>query len=114
MTREEDVVPILRVAHAEQAIKWYEQLGFRQQGEIHRFEPGLPAFATVARGPVHLFLSEHEGDATPNTLVYLWVNDVDEIAQKFGRTPDDMPWARDIEITDPDGNRIRVGTAKEL
>jgi hypothetical protein len=23
-----------------------------------------------------------------------------------------MPWARDFEVTDPDGNRIRVGTPK--
>jgi len=23
-------------------------------------------------------------------------------------TPDEMPWARDIEVTDPDGNRIRL------
>jgi catechol 2,3-dioxygenase-like lactoylglutathione lyase family enzyme len=110
---EEDVVPILRVADADRAVAWYERIGFRKVGE-HRFEPHLPAFVTVARGPVYLYLSEHEGDARPGTLVYLWVGDVDAIAADFRVTPDDMPWARDIELRDPDGNRIRIGTPKEM
>lgn len=25
----------------------------------------------------------------------------------------DMPWARECEITDPDGNRVRVAAAKD-
>jgi hypothetical protein len=76
----------------------------------HRFEPGLPAFVEVARGRVRLFLSEHEGDARPDTLVYLRVRDVDAIAAEFGVRAQDAPWAREIELRDPDGNRLRIGT----
>ncbi|MFI6869305.1 glyoxalase superfamily protein [Nocardia sp. NPDC050406] len=105
----EEVVPILRVADAAAAVRWYERLGFEQRWE-HRFEPGLPAFVEVARGDMRLFLSEHTGDARPDTLVYLSVRDVDAVAAEFGVTPEDAPWAREIELRDPDGNRLRIGT----
>lgn len=106
---DEAVIPILRVEAADVAVKWYELLGFTAQWE-HRFEPHLPAFVEVMRGQVRLFLSEHEGDARPGTLIYLRVDDVDTIAAEFGMRPESNPWAREIELRDPDGNRLRVGT----
>ncbi|WP_129289420.1 glyoxalase superfamily protein [Streptomyces sp. N1] len=105
----EEVVPILRVEDAAAAAAWYERLGFIRQWE-HRFAPGLPAFVEVARGGVRLFLSEHEGDARPATLVYLRVRDVEAIAAEFGVAAEEAPWAREIELRDPDGNRLRIGT----
>ncbi|MFF8565858.1 glyoxalase superfamily protein [Streptomyces albidoflavus] len=105
----EEVVPILRVEDAAAAVAWYKRLGFARQWE-HRFEPGLPAFVEVARGGVRLFLSEHEGDARPDMLVYLRVRDVEAIAAEFGVAAEDTPWAREIELRDPDGNRLRIGT----
>jgi catechol 2,3-dioxygenase-like lactoylglutathione lyase family enzyme len=104
----QQVVPILRVAEWDRAVAWYRTIGFEPDAEPHRFEPGLPAFGAVRNGDVALFLSEHEGDARPGTLVYLWVDEVDPVAAQFGVVPDDMPWARDIEVQDPDGNRIRI------
>jgi catechol 2,3-dioxygenase-like lactoylglutathione lyase family enzyme len=106
----ERVIPILRVEDAERAVRWYERLGFEKTGE-HRFEPGLPAFVTVDRGAIRLFLSEHEGDARPDTLVYMFVDDVDAIAREFGVEPESAPWAREIELRDLDRNRLRIGTA---
>ncbi|WP_171164752.1 glyoxalase superfamily protein [Streptomyces sp. I05A-00742] len=108
----EQAIPILRVANAARAVTWYARLGFTQQWE-HRFEPELPAFVEVARGDVRLFLSEHEGDARPGTLVYLWVHDVDAVAAEFGVEPKNTDWAREVEISDPDGNRLRVATSTE-
>lgn len=103
-------VPILRVADAEASIAWYSRLGFREQFR-HRFEPGSPLYVGVARGAAALHLSEHAGDANPGGLVYLYVPDVDKLAAACDVTTiDDMPWGRDFEVTDPDGNRIRVGT----
>lgn len=106
---EEDVIPVLRVADAAKAVAWYERLGFGAQWE-HRFEPGFPAFVEVARGGLRLFLSEHTGDARPGTLVYLRVRDVEAVASEFGVPVEDAPWAREIELRDPDGNRLRIGT----
>ncbi|MGX1884750.1 glyoxalase superfamily protein [Streptomyces sp. NPDC055287] len=108
----EEVIPILHVEDAGAAAAWYARLGFAKQWE-HRFEPGFPAFVEVARGPVRLFLSEHRGDARPGTLVYLRVRDVDTMAAEFGVAVEDQPWAREIELRDPDGNRLRVGTPAE-
>lgn len=75
---DEAVIPVLRVESAATAVAWYERLGFAKRRE-HRFEPGFPAFVEVARGGVRLFPSEHEGDARPDTLVYLRVRDVDAV-----------------------------------
>ena len=32
------------------------------------------------------------------------------IAEEFGAAVETQPWAREIELTDPDGNRLRIGT----
>ncbi|WP_431045905.1 glyoxalase superfamily protein [Streptomyces sp. P1-3] len=109
---DEEVIPILHVEDAAAAVAWYGRLGFTQQWE-HRFEAGLPAFVEVARGRVRLFLSEHKDDARPDTLVYLRVRDVDAIAAEFGVRAADAPWAREIELRDPYGNRLRVATPTE-
>ncbi|MDA1017871.1 MAG: glyoxalase superfamily protein [Planctomycetota bacterium] len=66
----EEIVPIFRVKHGYETAKWYERLGFEIDGE-HRFAPGLPLYLFLKRGNVQLHLSEHQGDARPNTLVGL-------------------------------------------
>ena len=76
---DEEVIPVLYVEDAARAVAWYERLGFKKEWE-HQFEPTLPWFVSVARGRVHLYLSEHKGDARPNTLVHLNVNDIDAIS----------------------------------
>lgn len=110
---DEYIVPIMHVTDAAVAVAWYERLGFVKEYE-HRFEPGFPLYVGMARGEARLHLSEHKGDALPNTLVYLYVRDVDAIGAEFGVVPDDQPWTREIELTDPDGNRLRVGTPHEV
>ncbi|MFL1381361.1 MULTISPECIES: glyoxalase superfamily protein [unclassified Nocardiopsis] len=104
----EEVIPILRVADAAAAARWYARLGF-EFGWEHRFEPGLPAFVEVHRGRVRLFLSEHTQDARPDTLVYLRLNDIDAVAAEFGVPVEEAPWGRELALRDPDGNRLRVG-----
>jgi catechol 2,3-dioxygenase-like lactoylglutathione lyase family enzyme len=106
---EEEVVPVLRVSDAAAAAAWYRRLDFAQEWE-HRFEPGFPAFVSVARGGVRLFLSEHTGDARPDTLIYLRLRDLDPIAEEFGTAVEQMPWGPEIWLGDPDGNRLRIGT----
>ena len=109
---DEEVVPVLRVEDAGRAVVWYERLGFRKEWE-HQFEPGFPWFVSVARGNVRLYLSEHKGDARPNTLIHLYVTDIDTVAQEFGVHVDEEGLAgRECALEDPDGNRLRVATRR--
>lgn len=57
-----------------------------------------------------LFLSEHPGDARPDTLLHLRVSDVHALGAAVGVIPQDNPWGWEIEASDPDGNRPRIGT----
>lgn len=107
----EELVPIFRVVDAYEAAEWYARLEFVIEGE-HRFAPGFPLYLFLRRGLNALHLSEHEGDARPNTLVYLYVNDVDEIAAEFNAEVEEQPWGREVKLTDPDGNRLRIGQLK--
>jgi hypothetical protein len=108
----EEVVPVLYVENAGRAVAWHERLGFEKQWE-HRFEPGFPWFVSVARGNVHLYLSEHTGDARSNTLVHLYVGDVDAVSREFGIPVDEKGLAgRECDLEDPDGNRLRVATRR--
>ena len=106
-----EVVPILRVADAERAGAWWARLGFVHES-THRFFEGAPAFVSVRREQSRVFLSEHTGDARPDTLLYLWVDDLAAIAKEFTVEPETAGWSdevREIELTDPDGNRLRIG-----
>lgn len=105
---DEDVIPILRVEDAEMAVRWYQLLGFEVQWE-HRADTDAPAFLEIARGPMRLFLSERAEDASPEALIYLSVHDVDAVAAVFDMVPEHTHRAREIELRDPDGNRLRVG-----
>jgi catechol 2,3-dioxygenase-like lactoylglutathione lyase family enzyme len=108
----EEVVPVLRVGDAARAVAWYERLGFRKEWE-HQFEPDFPWFVSVARGNLRLYLSEHEGDALPNTLVHLYVDDIDAVSQEFGIPVDEEGLAgRECDLEDVDGNRLRVATRR--
>jgi hypothetical protein len=102
-------VPILRVAEVEWALPWWRRLGFEEEFR-HQFEPGLPRFVGVIREGCRVYLSEHGGDAAGPGLFYLWVSDVDAVAEEFDVRVAEQPWARDCEIVDPDGNRIRVAS----
>jgi catechol 2,3-dioxygenase-like lactoylglutathione lyase family enzyme len=108
----EEVVPVLYVEDAERAVAWYRRLRFEKEW-AHQFEPGLPWFVSVARGPVRLYLSEHKGDARPDTLFHLYVDDIDAVATEFGVAVDEAGLAgRECELEDPDGNRLRVATRR--
>jgi catechol 2,3-dioxygenase-like lactoylglutathione lyase family enzyme len=109
---DEEVVPVLYVEDAGRAVVWYERLGFRKEWE-HQFEPGFPWFVSVARGNVRLYLSEHKGDARPNTLIHLYLKDIDVVSQEFGiRVDEDGLAGRECALEDPDGNRLRVATRR--
>jgi catechol 2,3-dioxygenase-like lactoylglutathione lyase family enzyme len=103
---------VLYVEDAGRAVAWYRRLGFHKEWE-HQFEPGFPWFVSVARGRVRLYLSEHKGDSRPNTLIHLYVNDIDAVSREFDIPVDDDGLAgRECDLEAPDGNRLRVATRR--
>ena len=78
----QEVIPILRVTDAARSVAWYERLGFLLEWE-HRFEPDLPAFVSISRGHARIYLSEHEGDASPDSLLYIRHSQLDALAYVF-------------------------------
>jgi catechol 2,3-dioxygenase-like lactoylglutathione lyase family enzyme len=106
----EETIPILRVADAAVAIRWYERLGFVEEW-THRFESGFPAFMSIRRGSpgtgVRIFLSEHRGTVS-NGQLFLRVSDVAPIAAEFAVEIDDSGARYDVGLVDPDGNRVSI------
>ena len=107
----EQLVPVLKVADANRSVEWYARLGFVKEFE-HRYSEEFPAYVGVARQHIAIHFSEHVGDATPDTLLYLFVDDVDSVAAEFDESVQDEDWGREVHLTDPDGNRVRVSTRK--
>ena len=106
------LVPFLRAADARSSAEWWARLGFEVEWE-HRFALDLPLFLALRRGDDRLFLSEHRGDARPDTLLYLYVEDADAVATAFGVSAADTEYGmRELELRDPDGNRVRVGSPR--
>ncbi len=110
-------IPILRVKDARASIEYYAKtLGFGKDWE-HQFEAGLPLFVSITRDASTLFLSEHEGDGTPNTHVYLYVGDVNSLYEelkargaRIAKPPQMMPWGvQEMIVEDLDGNVLRFG-----
>ena len=106
----ETLVPIFHSRDARETAKWYARLGFEVEGK-HQFAQGMPYYVFLKRGDILLHLSEHKGDAKPDSLAYFYVDDIDTVAAEFGEKVKDQPWGcREIWISDPDGNRLRIGT----
>ena len=104
----DQMVPVFRVEDAPKATEFYQRIGFVLEG-THQFKPHLPIYAFLRRGDVQLHLSEHTGDAPMKSLAYFWVSDIDTIADALEATVTQAPWARELEVIDPDGNIIRCG-----
>lgn len=63
--------PVLRIFDEAKAREFYvDYLGFVVDWE-HRYEPGLPLYFQVSRAGLCLHLSEHHGDGTPGSVVFV-------------------------------------------
>ncbi|MEN4752944.1 glyoxalase superfamily protein [Pseudomonas sp. Ps21-P2] len=108
-------IPILRMFDEAKARQFYlDFLGFSVEFE-HRFEADLPLYLGISRNGLQLHLSEHHGDASPGSTVFVPMQNIellrDELQGKrygYGR-PDivQQDWGQVLEVYDPFGNRIR-------
>jgi uncharacterized glyoxalase superfamily protein PhnB len=85
-------------------------LGFTLDWE-HRYEPDLPLYAQLSRSGLKLHLSEHYGDGTPGTVVYIrtenasaFFRELQDKKAKFARPSD---CCEEATLVDPFGNILR-------
>ncbi|WP_345987882.1 glyoxalase superfamily protein [Chryseobacterium sp. Chry.R1] len=74
--RAEQVIPVLRIFDYNKTIEFYiDWLGFEIVWE-HRFEENTPVYLEVKKENIIFHLSEHHGDASPGSSVFIWGEDV--------------------------------------
>ena len=119
--RFERTVPIFRIFSEEKAKEFYLGfLGFQLDWE-HRFEPGMPLYMQVSRAGLVLHLSEHHGDGSPGSTLFVETTGLDALhAEVTARNYkylrpgiEEAPWgARVMTVIDPFSNRIRFSERK--
>ncbi len=111
-----DAIPILRIFSVEKAKEFYvDFLGFTIDWE-HRFHDNAPLYAQVSRAGLKLHLSEHHGDASPGSTVFIWMRGIADYHRELTAKNyryyrpglEDAPWdARVMQVGDPFGNKLR-------
>jgi len=113
-------IPILRIFDEGKAKEFYcEFLEFKVDWE-HRFGADFPLYLQVSRGECLLHLSEHHGDATPGAHLRVETSELDQYLEQLRAKeyrhakpgkPELKPWGlREIDLTDPFGNRLTFYT----
>lgn len=112
--------PILRIFDEAKARDFYvNYLGFQIDFE-HRFEPSFPLYMGVSRAGLHLHLSEHHGDATPGSTVFVRMRNLRGYHKELHTRPghgmnpgidEDAPGGPTMQLWDPFGNRLRFAEA---
>jgi catechol 2,3-dioxygenase-like lactoylglutathione lyase family enzyme len=108
-------VPIFRIFSLEKAREFYvDFLGCRVDWE-HRFDPQAPVYMQVSRDGLAIHLSEHHGDGTPGSIVYVYMRGVEELHRELKEKnyrhnhPDlqQQEWGMlELAVVDPFNNRI--------
>ncbi len=109
-------IPVLRIFDETKAKQFYlDFLGFAMDWD-HRFAPDLPLYMQVSRSGLQLHLSEHHGDASPGSTVFVRMEGIDALhaeltARRYAYSrpgiEEDGPGGRTLQVPDPFGNRIR-------
>ena len=108
-------IPIIRIFSEEKAREFYvDFLGFSIEWQ-HRYGESFPRYAQIRRSDLTIHLSEHHGDASPGTAIFVPVTDIDalhaELRDKnypYGKPGVQLlEWGKALQVSDPFGNRIR-------
>ena len=110
----ECVTPILNVSDMQRSLRYYRDvLGFSIA-----WEWGEPTgFACVTRDQVEIFMCE-QAQGVGCSWMSVFVADVDALHQQYldsgaiiRQPPTTFPWGvREMNIEDPDGHRLRIGS----
>ena len=108
--------PILRMFDVRKAREFYvDYLGFQLDWE-HKFQEVAPLYMQVSRAGLSLHLSEHYGDGTPGSAVYVEMEGVEDFHREL--TGKNYGYLRpglertewntlSLNVIDPFGNMIR-------
>jgi uncharacterized glyoxalase superfamily protein PhnB len=113
--RAEQVIPVLRIFDYNKTIEFYiDWLGFEIVWE-HRFEENTPVYLEVKKENMIFHLSEHHGDASPGSSVFIWGEYVADYHKelidkkyKYNRPGLEKTFydAVSFTVNDPFGNKI--------
>jgi catechol 2,3-dioxygenase-like lactoylglutathione lyase family enzyme len=103
--------PVLRVRNLAASLEYYvTRLGFRVDWEA------AAGSASVSRDRCHLMLSEGD-QGHPGAWVWIGVADVEPLHAEYvaagviiRHPPTNYPWALEMQVLDPDGNVLRLGS----
>lgn len=107
----EGSAPILRVENMEASVRFYvEMLGFRNASW------GDKNFTCVTRGGAAIYLCKG-GQGRGGAWVWIGVDDAGKLHNEFMARgvairlpPTNYAWALEMQIEDPDGNVLRLGS----
>ncbi|MFM8834524.1 MAG: bleomycin resistance protein [Cytophagales bacterium] len=119
------LVPTFRTSDFQRSLDFYTKvLGFKV-GFMHKTQTPekVVHFAGLERDGCELHLSEHGGDGAFGSVVYVRVDEVDQLFAEFKTNglklksgsavhegPTNQTWGtREFYVTDPDGNTLRFG-----
>ncbi|HET9746351.1 MAG TPA: glyoxalase superfamily protein [Chitinophagaceae bacterium] len=115
-------IPILRIFDVAKAKEFYiDWLGFKIDFE-HQFEENTPYYIGISRDDVQLHLSEHHGDATPGSKVFIICNDIKKFHEELQSRPykyyrpalvETFYGSWEIAVQDPFGNRLSFNEYKK-
>jgi catechol 2,3-dioxygenase-like lactoylglutathione lyase family enzyme len=118
----DSTTPIFRIFSYEKAVEFYVGfLGFKIDWE-HRFSPDAPIYMQVSRDNLHLHLSEHHGDGTPGSVVYVYMSGAEELHKELNDKKyrhnrpglHQQEWGMlEVAVVDPFNNRIVFGEHRE-
>jgi catechol 2,3-dioxygenase-like lactoylglutathione lyase family enzyme len=113
-------IPVLRIFDLAKADDFYfGWLGFSRDWQAE-LAPGSPLYLQISRGPIRLHLSEHHGDGTPGSVVYVGMRGIEAFHAEIMARPYrynrpgliDVPWGgRELHVIDPFHNQIRFHEA---
>ena len=107
----EGSAPILRVENMQAALRFYlEALGFKNA------RWGNDNFTCVSRDQAHIYLCQ--GDQGRGAAwVWIGVEDAEKLHEELKARgvpvrmpPTNYPWALEMQVEDPDGNVLRLGS----